>query len=62
MAYVQFSLLGIPAIVIEGNALTLEQHATWYTPMHMMGAWPLKLRRREAPEPAIELPGQATFF
>jgi hypothetical protein len=45
MAYLQFSLLGIPALIIEGNALTLEERDHWYTPFHVMGMWDTKLRR-----------------
>lgn len=39
MAYLQLSLAGIPAIVIHGNSLTLEQWSTWYTPAHIFGGW-----------------------
>src|SRR5690606_31957302 len=45
MAYLQFSLLGIPALIIEGNALTLEERDHWYTPLHVLGMWDTKLRR-----------------
>lgn len=45
MAYLQLSLLGIPAVVVHGNALTLEVWGCWYTPMHMFGGWNAKLRR-----------------
>ena len=31
MAYLQFSLLGIPATVVCGNSLSLEVYATWHT-------------------------------
>ncbi|HDR9180715.1 TPA: N-6 DNA methylase [Burkholderia vietnamiensis] len=47
MAYLQLSLLHIPAIVVHGNALTGEVWGTWYTPAHIMGGWRWKLRRRE---------------
>ncbi len=36
MAYIQFSLYGIPAVVIHGNTLTNEKWSRWYTPMY---AW-----------------------
>ena len=35
MAYIQFSLYGIPAIVIHGNTLTMEEWSRWYTPMYV---------------------------
>lgn len=45
MAYVQLSLLHIPAVVVHGNTLTLEQWGCWYTPAHVMGLWSARLRR-----------------
>jgi type I restriction-modification system DNA methylase subunit len=45
MAYLQFSLLGIPAVVMLGNTLTMEFTEQWHTPMHVTGLWPQKLRR-----------------
>ncbi len=45
MAYLQFSLLHIPALIVLGNALTLEERQHWYTPAHFMGLWQQKLRR-----------------
>ncbi|RQS11579.1 N-6 DNA methylase [Burkholderia sp. Bp8998] len=47
MAYLQLSLLHIPAIVVHGNTLTGEVWGVWYTPAHVMGGWRWKLRRRE---------------
>lgn len=32
MAYIQLSLYGIPAVVIHGNTLTMEEWSHWYTP------------------------------
>lgn len=52
MAYVQFSLLNIPAVVVHGNTLTLEEHAHWYTPAHILGGWDWKLRSRRRAEEA----------
>lgn len=48
MAYLQLSLLHIPATIIHGNALTLEEWGHWDTPAHIMGGWDWKLRRGEA--------------
>ena len=45
MAYLQLSLLHIPAVVILGNTLALEEREHWYTPAHFLGMWPQKLRR-----------------
>lgn len=32
MAYIQLSLYRIPAVVIHGNSLTMEEWSRWYTP------------------------------
>jgi hypothetical protein len=48
MAYVQLSLLHIPAIVVHGNALSLAVWGLWYTPAHVLGGWRWKLERRLA--------------
>ena len=32
MAYIQLSLYGIPAVVIHGNTLTMEEWSRWHTP------------------------------
>lgn len=45
MAYVQFSLLHLPAIIIHGDTLSLKEYGHWYTPAHIMGGWNWKLRR-----------------
>ena len=52
MAYVQLSLLGIPAIVIQGNSLSLEVREHWVTPLHVLHGWDLRLRARRAREAA----------
>jgi type I restriction-modification system DNA methylase subunit len=46
MAYVQFSLLHIPAVIIHGNTLSLTEYEHWYTPAHILGGWDWKLRQR----------------
>lgn len=43
MAYAQFALLHIPATVVHGNALTLEEWAHWHTPAHILGGWRFRL-------------------
>ena len=44
MAYLQLSLYGIPAVIIHGNSLTLEEWSRWYTPVYMINGWPFKER------------------
>ncbi|MGF6472662.1 hypothetical protein [Paraburkholderia youngii] len=46
MAYVQLSLLHIPATVVHGNALSMEVWGTWHTPAHVLGGWTFRLRGR----------------
>lgn len=55
MAYLQLSLLHVPAIVIHGNTLTLEEWAHWVTPSHVMGGWDARLRLRKAMTAARQL-------
>lgn len=57
MAYLQFSLLGIPAVVILGNTLMLEEREHWYTPAHILGAWSWRLQQCQ--QQAAECPAQA---
>jgi type I restriction-modification system DNA methylase subunit len=47
MAYVQLSLLHIPAVIIHGNTLTNEQRSFWFTPAHILGGWSMKLNQQE---------------
>ena len=46
MAYLQLSLLHIPAVIVHGNSLSLEEWSRWYTPAHILNGWDFKLRRR----------------
>lgn len=46
MAYVQLSLLGIPAVVVHGNALSLDIWGVWYTPAHVLVGWGHRPKRR----------------
>lgn len=39
MAYIQLSLYGIPAVVIHGNTITLQEYSRWYTPMYILRNW-----------------------
>lgn len=45
MAYIQLSLLHIPAVVIVGNTLSMELRDAFPTPAHVLGFWDNKLRR-----------------
>lgn len=45
MAYLQLSLLHVPAVVVHGNTLTLQEQSHWYTPAHVLGLFGQKLRR-----------------
>lgn len=47
MSYVQFSLLGIPALVNHRNSLTLEHFDTWATPAHILDGWGIRLKLKE---------------
>ncbi len=51
MAYIQLSLLHVPASLIVGNSLSLETRETWFTPAHILGGWGQRLARRDANEP-----------
>ena len=52
MAYVQFALLHIPAVVVVGNSLSLEVRDVWYTPAHILGGWSSRLARNQVPPAA----------
>ena len=45
MAYIQFSLLHIPATVLIGDSLAMRFSDQWHTMAHIMGGWSAKLRR-----------------
>lgn len=55
MAYFQFALLHIPAVIVHGNTLALEEYSHWYSPAHIMGGWTWKLRRQVAIEESFEV-------
>jgi len=55
MSYLQFSLLHIPAVVIHGNSLSLENFGRWYTPAHILGGWTWTLRRQVESGPPQEI-------
>lgn len=39
MAYLNLALYGVPAVVICGNSLTLQEFDRWYTPAYLLGNW-----------------------
>ena len=47
MTYIQLTLLHVPAVVILGNTLALEEREHWYTPAHFIGGWDARLAMRE---------------
>ncbi|WP_454691103.1 N-6 DNA methylase [Achromobacter aloeverae] len=44
MAFVQFAMLSIPAVVVQGSSLQLEVQDQWFTPAHIIGGWGARLR------------------
>lgn len=39
MTYIQLSLYGIPAVVLHGNTITVEEFDRWYTPVYILDRW-----------------------
>jgi type I restriction-modification system DNA methylase subunit len=60
MAYVQCTLLHIPALILHGDTLRGETYSVWRTFAHVMGFWDAKLAREDRqqcdPSPSPELP------
>ena len=57
MAFLQLSLLNIPAVVVHGNSLSLEEYSHWFTPAHILNGWDHKLRHRaELETPPVREP------
>jgi hypothetical protein len=57
MSMIQFSLLHLPAVIMEGNSLSGERRSVWYTPAYRLGLWDHKLRRVEREREAAALLG-----
>jgi type I restriction-modification system DNA methylase subunit len=55
MTYIQLSLLHIPAVIVHGNSLSLEEWSRWYTPAHILNRWDYKLRRKRETDPLATL-------
>src|SRR5712671_755631 len=68
MAYVQCTLLHVPALMLHGDTLRGEVYSQWRTFAHTMGFWDAKLARnpRQLPVPPETLPTapaeNPTFF
>lgn len=62
MCYLHLALMHIPAVIILGNTLMLEQREVWYTPAHILGGWNRKLTRgttwltQPAPDEPVPVP------
>jgi hypothetical protein len=56
MAYIQFTILDIPAIVYHRDTLTQETYDAWPTMAHVRGLWKYRLRRGSKPVdmPAVQ--------
>lgn len=59
MAYIQFTMYHIPAVITWGNTLTLETWGHWYTLAHCMGRWDERLEATERIERMINFMKQA---
>ena len=40
------SLLGIPAVIIHGNTLTVQEWSHWFTPAYVWGFWEARTRHK----------------
>jgi hypothetical protein len=47
MAYVQLTLLYLPAVVVHGNSLTMKMQSYWPTAAHVLGGWDERIRDQE---------------
>ena len=45
MCYIQCALYGLPAIIEQRNALTMELAGTWYTPLYIWHGWAWKIKK-----------------
>lgn len=61
MTYIQCSLLHIPAVIVHGNSIAMQEWGRWYTPAHVLGGWSARLRAREASDTVADaLPAEPT--
>lgn len=47
MAFIALSMRGVSAVIVHGNALSLEGRDRWYTAGHLAHGWFEKLGRQE---------------
>lgn len=56
MSYIQFSLAGIPAVILHGNSLNPDDvRSVWHTIMHVKDGWRQQLNRKESAEKMLNL-------
>ncbi|MDP2129244.1 MAG: N-6 DNA methylase [Pseudohongiella sp.] len=60
MAYIQLSLLHVPATILIGNTLSMEIRDTYYTPAHVLGGWTFRLAARHVGQNADQVAVQKT--
>lgn len=53
MAYIQFSLLGIPAVVYHGDTLSMKTWSAWRTPFHVLNGWEWRLKGELSPAEVV---------
>nr|WP_181377295.1 N-6 DNA methylase [Ochrobactrum sp. LM19]AJW29949.1 methyltransferase [Ochrobactrum sp. LM19] len=61
MSYIQFTLMHIPAVVLQGNSLAMTVQDEWHTLAHVMGNWRSRLAKagnegERSVRPSIEMP------
>jgi hypothetical protein len=56
MCYIQLSLIGACAVVVNGNALTMETHRRWATPMYVINWMGPRLANQRAREHTQAIP------
>jgi type I restriction-modification system DNA methylase subunit len=63
MCYVQLSILGIPAVVMHGNTLSMEMFEEWKTPFYILHGWQFKKQKEPKPiELKVKEDGQMIMF
>lgn len=54
MAYIQLSLLGIPAVVVHGDSLLVKEYDRFYTPAYIWNGWLWREQMSMTTEKSIE--------